>query len=256
MAMRRMRRYKKRTPYKRASRKYVRNKRGPAPNRLNYTSTLGEGATTLAGSFRNKRRNYKTWIRQQIRSGDSSTHYRSILSIASLVTSGSLGSSVNFRFFHNGNFWQTAGGLLNLDVVNPNFTNGDLMIRGGLCKLLITNPSATQTVEVTSWILQTTMLGPALTQINVDPAWDPSCTGDFQQLYKFREPITTTLAPLESCTRHSYLRPQKIDQDMFQNNRNRQAWCFKWVNLTSSAVTSVAVDSRHNMSFTGDITAP
>lgn len=263
--------------YRRSYRRFSRSRRAPMKRRTTYrkktfsrkrvaprgflSSTGNDRGLRLTG-FRNKHIPYRSWLRNTIRATDNQQHFRTLQTLAAPITTGAVtGTWVGYRFALSQLFWTTGGGYQNQDVSGAVIFPGDLFIRGGKYECIISNPaSAVNVVEVTTWMATTKLkpvFGAIAARTTLDPAWDPSADADFQSLWSFGKPVVTVLKPGETCSRVEFQSGQKIDQQLYNTDGcQRKMWVFKFVNLTVAAATTLTIETRHNVSFTGDMTAP
>lgn len=224
-----------------------------------YNTVSNASRPLRLNGFRNKHIPYRAWMRNQIRATDNMQHFRSIQTLVGTVTTGAAtGTWVGYRFCLSQLFWTTGGGFQPLDTAGSVVFPTDLMVRGGKYDVIISNlDEGARTVEVTSWLAKT-KTKPVFSNIaartTLDAAWDPSCDVDFQTYWSFGKPVTNILEFGDTCSRVEFQPTQKIDQGIFNTDGcERFMWIFKVVNVASMTATTVQIESRHSVSFTGDV---
>lgn len=161
-------------------------------------------------------------------------------------------------------FWQPAGGLVtgNETPSTTDFGGSDLFLRGGTCRLNLSNTGVNST-RVVTWRGRTTINGgvPA-NPFSTPQGWDPSLPNpallatdperDVWKNFRFWGAREVILKPGESFERVEVVRAQKIDQDQWINNRNRDIWIIAVQNQSTDAVNIITETSSYNLAFTGD----
>lgn len=231
--------------------------------RKRSTNVVSQFGNTGRNGYSNRRLNKRRYRRILQDASLVGQHYRSLLSSA-LTTNTSPAdvsqATVNAIKMIATSFWTTAGGLSSSDFsVAPVFNNSDLTIRGGKSVITFTNSSAL-TVRVRTWRARTTMngnfgsLGGA-----VSAAWDPShitiagTNTDPHKHYKFFDFQEFLIEPTDSIQREAFIKPHKVDTDLFNNNSGVDIWIYTVGGVQNSTAVTVTTTVSHNLSFTGDV---
>nr|QJI53707.1 MAG: capsid protein [Cressdnaviricota sp.] len=281
MAMRRMRRRSVRSrPYRstlRSRTPYGRKRtfaRRSVKDRFQATSDINRGGW----NFRKKPKfNARRWKKQLWDASSAAQKYRSNNSVtfavidsnsAAVVAQKRVYFTARTRDAAGARFYQTAGGLVDIDGVSvtTTFGGGDLFIRGGQNTIQFANAAASPSaIKVETWLVRTTDNGgPPANPFDASLTWDPSLpdaalapgdpNADVWKFYKFWGMSSTMLKPGEVFERTVPIRPQKIDQDQHINNRNRDFWCYTIQSMSAAGVNPLIITSAWNLSFTGDRT--
>lgn len=266
MAMRARRRFstRRRRPFSR--KRVFRKKRFASGSGGRHDVTLGSSLMNQsAWDYKRKPFNKRKFVRRLKAASDAATHHRSIASVTGVATTAIVLGQQNvfFRALVEDaggglRFWQTAGGLVTADgdTATTSFGGGDLFLRGGLCKHSFHNNGVVD-VKLRTWVGRTTLNGqfPAAA-FSVSNAWDPSVTpvgfNDPRDKYSFRKEMTVILKPGEAWERADFVGAQKIDQDQWINNLNRDIFIYSLENMTSVVASTLQVVANYNLSFTGD----
>lgn len=225
-----------------------------------YSSRSGAGVS--APLFRSRKMSKRSWKSALYRSTMFKSHYRSLLATANSLTTATLATTSNVYLFPaiNGAFWTNTGGLLPLDsgaTTDPVFT-GDAVIRGGLVRIVFTNPPGdvdpgpinlslylvkARKGSTTSWTNPTA----------VTTGWDPTV------IPEFREDIgtvvfTTRKVILQGDTFavQRRLPVQKVDQNDFAQNELYNWMVVCWNQVADTC--SFNATTTHNLAFSADAT--
>lgn len=225
-------------------------------SRADFPSSIGRFRTRRTSRFRFRR---QLWSASQLKS-----HWRTIGSNAfTISTPTNLTSATLAVFLSAPSFWTVLGGTQQEDagVAVPTF-NGDIILRGGVTRLSVTNKYslvAGDPVRVTIFTVwnQPTVPGFVFPS-NVPITWDPSCFPDFQRNGKVlsrKDAILQTAGEsVEVYYRHKV---QRIDQGVYFNNGARIAF-FVLISQMSDSDAGVAqvcdVVTSHSYSFAADAT--
>lgn len=248
---------KKRRTSVRRKRRFVRKRR---------TALTSQSGGITRGGYSGRRLNKRRYTRILKDASLVSQHFRSLLHSGQFITSTPAlvsGGTVNAIKMIANSFWTAVGGLTASDVAAPNFSNGDLMIRGGKSTLAITNTSVSSTMRVRTWRARTTAAG-GFTQLSpnipVSAAWDPShlVTGggntDFHRFYRFYDPREVLLEPRDTFERMHFFKGHKVDQGMFNSDQRIDFWIYMVSDVANNTAIDAHVTTQHNLSFTGDNT--
>ena len=215
----------------------------------------------------------RQWRRIIFRDTEAKPHYRSVSSTSETSRSTPVSTDLSTTFTRPAllsdiasPFWTPAGGLQDKDFgeAGPVFRD-DKVIRGGYAKITISNRTDTEALHVKVFAVwasinpdQTRM---ALVNSTIQAReWDPSMFPDFQKLGKVLYSRECILRPGDNPFDVTHrLKPQKLDDDVFLNNRGSQLiWMVKVVKMTSTDVIQVQqnllVTYSFNLSFSADAT--
>lgn len=271
MAMRRMRRFRRRSrPFRRTTlrRRYGRKRPRSLRDRFQATSDINRGGW----NFKRKRFNPKAYRKALWRSSEAGQKYRTANAVASILATPLNRFNMNAywiaRIQDSGGgsrFWQDAGGLYvgNEVPVTTDFGGSDLFIRGGVTRILFSNPIGGFPVRVCTWLAKTTQNGtPPANPFGVPQGWDPSLPDeallptdpnrDVYKFYTFWGAQDTILKPGEVFERSVPIKAQKVDQDQWINTRGRDFWIVAVQNVATNNTLSVDCTTSWNASFTGD----
>lgn len=236
----------------------------------NTVTSSGQWGKPYAFGFKRKRMSARRWRNIIFRDTEAKTHYRSVKSFSETVTtpvSNDL-SGTYFRFAlipDNVNpFWTAAGGLQDKDFgeAGPLFRD-DKILRGGYCRLTLSNRSDTEALLVQVWLVwavpnvEQTRLGTITSVLNARE-WEPTLFPDFQRIGKVLYSRQCILKPGDNPFEITHrLKPQKIDDDVHLNGRGSQPiWMYKLVKMTDTdaAPSSQTVRATYgfNLSFSAD----
>lgn len=248
----------------------------------NFANTAQWGKPSGQAQFRTRKLNKRRWRAILWRDTQSQPHYRSFahlaLSLVAGLTTGFGNGIVYLRPaitvedqpYHTLPFWTTGGGAQPIDTGVPvPLFSGDVVQRGGMCRIVITNPDSAVPVRVKVfgvWAREVPKLQVyANTHATVfSQEFDPSIVPDFHEFgsVMFRREVLLLpgAQPFEVTHR---LKPQKHDQNVFMGNTslivnsnpagNQLWWCFQMVPQTSNAaVDNLSVLISFNLSFSAD----
>jgi len=230
-----------------AGRRSYRRKRPSRAARSSYMSSQKGGYLSTYLAKRGPRMSGRAYRNMLWKSTIQKEHYRSIYDeTVPLTTSvNPLLKSVSIVTMYHENFYLAAGGATTTQTFN-----GDIVIRGGLCKLRVFhNHSVTVNVEVTKVFLKDKNPVIAAT---VPLAWDPTCLVDFQEFYSIGETKAFDIEPGDHATVVHRLGVNKIDQSLSTALQRQPAWLITVRNPSGTAL-SIPFTVGHNMSFSGDV---
>lgn len=242
-------------------RRFGRSRYSGITNRMSGASGIG--------NFRTRRTSRFAYRRMLWRDTVGKPHYRSILTFLppAVSTPNNISGATLSIVTPGPTFWLAAGGAQQIDsgVPVPTFA-GDVVLRGGVSSLAISNRTATtdviasDPVRVTVYTVWTNNDPAALIfPLTVAITWDPSVIPDFPRYGKVLRRREAILKGDGECLELYYRhRIQKIDQAIYNNNGSRLQW-FVLVSQTTNAETIPAPETvdlvcSHNYSFSADAT--
>lgn len=210
------------------------------------TSQRG-GSTTLYMSRRKPMMSARAYRNNLWKSTEQKEHFRSYATFTNSITTPASATTkaVSLATMYDEQFYTTAGG-----ATNNNTYAGDIIIRGGLCTLHMTNGQAV-TLKVEVYKLYIKDLVPIFTT-PIGLAWDPTNFADFQQYFTIAERRTFDIEPGDTATMMHKLRVRKVDQSISAAVTRQPAWLI-CVNNPSATAVSLATTLSHNMSFSADV---
>lgn len=154
-------------------------------------------------------------------------------------------------------FWTAAGGTVNTDFGSavPTF-NGDIIVRGGILGIRITNQDTdSQPQEVRVMLFRTIdrqgAVPPAIT--NQPIGFDMTILTDFTQFYGRPLMQKTVLLENNNVAEFKFrLRVHKVDQYQFSQVVKRYYWMVALNSCTNATATSATVTQYWNASFAAD----
>lgn len=277
-------------PFKRA--RFGRPRRG-FRSRFGKRRARAQGYTTSSGSghatgFRSRRLGRRRWRSVLWRDTIAVQHYRSYahraLTIA--IPAGVGNGVVHFvpmigvqnnaqRVDHVGTeFWTGAGGAQPEDDNTVGAYRGDLTIRGGICRLTLSNPDVGDSLRVVVYaVFGNPNPRDFIALLQDQPrssGWDPSSQFDFKQFGRVVYSREFMLEPGgKAFTLVHRLKPQKIDQDIYRGSTvgvipatvrlagSQWYWWIFAVPVSDYNTTGFAISglTSFNLSFTGDTTS-
>lgn len=238
-----------RRPFKK--RRFVRSRRSSA---FGSHSSAGQGRL-----FRSKKVVRKRWNSMLWNSTLQKQHYRSISSTSnSQATPGGAPTMAISQYSAlnlTGNFYNAAGGAQAVDAAVPvPVFQDDIIIRGGMLKLTLTNEVASsEPIKVIVFLVKTgTSSNFALLPITAPISWDPSIVIEWNRnigkIMLRREFLIENSNVNEITWR---LPVQKMDPSMYQNGLMTYHWIVCTNSPAGGAVNLIVVRS-FNLSFVGD----
>jgi len=252
--------YRRSTPAAKPRRR--RKQAGGLTNRSSFASGVGtfSGRKTSLRAYRNRLWNDTLF----------KAHWRSIFDITQpfVVTPNNVTNATLTLINALPVFWTVAAGLQQNDVgVTPPIFNGDIILRGGIGRITISNlPDLTGTsldnCRVTVFAVWTTAspILPAGFPATPSTMWDPSVQPEFEKFGKvlFKRDVILK-ADGDSVQFDFKFKVQKIDQQVFlQTNRGSSLiWMLLVSQLSNSEapgniVETFQVQTSHNVSFSAD----
>lgn len=227
----------------------------------NFTSQRGSGSGLR---FRSRRIGRRTWNRLLWRSTLQAEHYR-----ANSAESGTITSPANVelisigvlraRYFDSAGFWTTTGGAINPEGgAIPAFSNGDIVIRGGVMGLRLCNQLGTATTSET--LYGCVYLCRTNNNFNIGgvPAsasvgWEPSLVPDFKvNIGRIVYSKKFLLRDTETANVEYRMPIQKIDQSEFIAAYNDYVWVLCVGNTDNAGARVLTWTTYFNLSFVGD----
>lgn len=230
-----------------------------------YTNRNSSGVSN--GGYRTRRTSARQWRSILWRDTIASSHWRSLGTGSQIAnTPNSVFTASVIEIVPGGSFWTAAGGTVPIDGVTPPpvFT-GDIILRGGVIKLTLTNtPNAdglgSDPVRATifaCWRNKFHNVSFALPP-TVPLSWDPSVLAEFNSsygkvLYK-KEVLLKGDGEVFDMTHR--MRVQKIDRAVYNQGGSRVTFIILLSQTSNTELVplaeSVTITDSINFSFVGD----
>jgi len=234
-----------------------------------FTDYMGNVATM---GFRSRRIRPRTFRNILWKDTLSQNHYRSIASESAThatAADNTLGTAFTYlplmENIGTGNlgFWES--GVQNPDENQsaPTFI-GDVVLRGGVIKISIFNPSNTDSVGFKLFVVafnKNPDLALFPSNLAVPRAWDPSCIADYaRKVGKVIHTREGTIRVLSSSSVEYKCRIKKVDQAEYRvagtpNTLvagSQLGFVLLLYNLSTTSAISCIVNTSRNVSFSGD----
>lgn len=241
-------------------------------------ASTGQWGKPFSIPYRTRRISKRRFRRMLWRDTIAKAHYRSLqafsfshdtptgVELMKIATRRALDPSQSNSSPPGVDFWTLEGGLQQLDanVVPPNFTD-DIILRGGISRVVACNINDTNPVKVRIWAIwaKSNPNSAKIINQNVSTEWDPSLVPDFQKfgrvLYEREAILLPGGNPLVLVHR---FKPQKIDQAVFKGELgvgssvpggSQLYWMIGVANYSAEAASAaVHVCVSYNLSFSGD----
>jgi len=246
-----------------------------------YTLT-GDSGKVVGSQFRGRKIGPARWRNKIWNDTLAKSHYRSLGQLAQNATaylSSGFGKgnvkmipmiTVDDNYYHSNPFWISNGGarILDRDSSVPTF-EGDLVIRGGLCRYTVTNPDGGVPVLMRVYGVWANKnpnydVYTGMESELHDLEWDPSINADFSSFGKIMFKKETLLLPGARPFSVVYrLRPQKIENQVFRGTSGvlltsvpagaQPWWVYQMVPLINNASADDVISIiSFNLSFSGD----
>lgn len=245
-----------------------RRRNGLRPQR--FSTISGQMGNSSNLSFAKRKSSFRTWNKRVLATTDFKSHYRSILSGTTFPITPSTADQaltlVSIPLPAALPFWLAGNGAQPIDtgVPVPIFNTDNIIIRGGVTKITLTNRGAnspgltsTDPVRLKIWGCwsktgSNLFLFNALT---VPAAWDPTCVPEFNNHIKILSYRETFLLDNRSPFEMTYrIKPHKVDLTNFNSDDQKFFWI---VSLAEAAQrdllgTDVMFQVQWNISFSAD----
>jgi len=232
------------------------------------TTTRASGATSI-GTFKGKRTSLRTYRNILWRDTLMKTHWRSTFDTTGNITTPNTVTNATLTLIPAMPvFYTVGGGLQQVDnAVTPPLFTGNIVLRGGICRLALANrinPTEVQNTDccrVTVYAVWTTAspIAAGGFPASLSTMWDPSLQPDFERFGKVMWKKEAILkADGEAAQFYFKFKVQKIDQAIYTLNPRGQTlvWMVLVSQLTNTETiaTPEVVDfvTSHNVSFSGD----
>lgn len=239
-------------------------KRAPLRSRRRRAPTVSAQRGNVAGiGFRSRRMRRITWRRLLWNQTLFKPHFRSVVDASNTIPAPVSvdAARLDSTFALAANFWTAAGGLQSIDngVPVPGAFVGDIVLRGGLSRLLLSNNATVDSVRVrvfTVWTNKNPDLSivPAVGSA-VQISWDPSLVPDFERFGKVLKSQEFILLPgqrpIEITYRHKI---RKVDQAIHNLGGEQMIWIITTSQCSNvdGGTQAVTISNGYNISLCGD----
>jgi len=229
--------------------------RGAGGTRFNSAQA---GTVTTSG-WRTKKISRRRWRKSLWDTTRHETHWRSIFSgTFQNATPNVINTAIQITVGAiTGSFWTVGEGLQPQDATEAApFFAGDLVLRGGMSKMTMSNNTSLDSIKVKVWTVWTTERPDfAILPTPVPPEWDPSIVPEFE---RFGKPVGMReffLLPGNRPVEITYrYKPRKIDKDIHAIGGHQLFWIITaYSSSPNDTGDNFTLQVTQNVSFSGDV---